>query len=135
MPAFPAAARPSPGVTRGVNCRAPFQLTSFNRAAKARKPGQARTFNQQPTSATQQVVPAGKTTSMVATEGHSTILVLDYGSQYTQLITRRVREVGLFSLLFPGDASLVRNACLVTTLARVQVSRHWAQPQFEGDAL
>lgn len=38
---------------------------------------------------------------------HATILVLDYGSQYTQLITRRVREVGLFSLLFPGDASLV----------------------------
>lgn len=39
---------------------------------------------------------------------HSTVLVLDYGSQYTQLIARRIREIGAFSLLFPGDASLDR---------------------------
>ncbi|GAX77333.1 hypothetical protein CEUSTIGMA_g4779.t1 [Chlamydomonas eustigma] len=39
---------------------------------------------------------------------HSTVLVLDYGSQYTQLIARRIRELGLFSVLFPGDASLDR---------------------------
>jgi hypothetical protein len=39
---------------------------------------------------------------------HKVVLVLDYGSQYTQLIARRVRELGLFSKLFPGDASLVR---------------------------
>jgi GMP synthase-like glutamine amidotransferase len=38
---------------------------------------------------------------------HHTVLVLDYGSQYTQLIARRVREIGVFSVLFPGDASLV----------------------------
>lgn len=57
--------------------------------------------------AAKQQASAVNVASMVATEGHSTILVLDYGSQYTQLITRRVREVGLFSLLFPGDASLV----------------------------
>ena len=37
-----------------------------------------------------------------------TVLVLDYGSQYTQLIARRIREIGLFSVLFPGDASMVR---------------------------
>ena len=40
---------------------------------------------------------------------HSTVLVLDYGSQYTQLICRRIREVGVFSVLFPGDASMVRS--------------------------
>uniref|UniRef100_A0A7S0YS74 GMP synthase [glutamine-hydrolyzing] n=1 Tax=Polytomella parva TaxID=51329 RepID=A0A7S0YS74_9CHLO len=39
---------------------------------------------------------------------HNVALILDYGSQYTQLITRRIREVGMFSLLFPGDASLER---------------------------
>ncbi len=39
---------------------------------------------------------------------HQTVLVLDYGSQYTQLIARRIREFSLFSILFPGDASLVR---------------------------
>lgn len=39
---------------------------------------------------------------------HHLCLVLDYGSQYTQLITRRVREIGVASKLIPGDASLER---------------------------
>ena len=39
---------------------------------------------------------------------HSICMVLDYGSQYTQLIARRVRENGVCSLLLPGDVSLVR---------------------------
>jgi len=39
---------------------------------------------------------------------HDLCLVLDYGSQYTQLITRRVRELGVASKLIPGDASLER---------------------------
>ncbi len=36
------------------------------------------------------------------------ILILDYGSQYTQLIARRVREIGFYSFVFPGDTSLAR---------------------------
>lgn len=36
------------------------------------------------------------------------ILILDYGSQYTQLIARRVREIGFYSFVFPADASLAR---------------------------
>jgi GMP synthase (glutamine-hydrolysing) len=36
------------------------------------------------------------------------VLVLDYGSQYTQLITRRVREIGVYSVLVPGDVTKVR---------------------------
>lgn len=36
------------------------------------------------------------------------VLILDYGSQYTQLIARRVRELGFYSYVFPGDASLER---------------------------
>ena len=34
------------------------------------------------------------------------ILILDYGSQYTQLIGRRVRELGVYAEIAPGDASL-----------------------------
>jgi GMP synthase (glutamine-hydrolysing) len=36
------------------------------------------------------------------------ILILDYGSQYTQLIARRVRELGFYSYVFPGDSGLDR---------------------------
>ena len=34
------------------------------------------------------------------------VLVLDFGSQYTQLIARRVRECGVYSEIFPYDASV-----------------------------
>jgi GMP synthase (glutamine-hydrolysing) len=36
---------------------------------------------------------------------HSKILILDFGSQVTQLIARRVRDAGVFSEVFPYDVS------------------------------
>ena len=38
---------------------------------------------------------------------HDKILILDFGSQYTQLIARRVREIGVYCEIHPHD--LVRN--------------------------
>ena len=40
------------------------------------------------------------------------IAILDYGSQYTQLIARRVREANVYCEIFPWDASPDRVAAL-----------------------
>jgi len=34
------------------------------------------------------------------------ILILDFGSQYTQLIARRIREIGVYCELLPHDVSI-----------------------------
>ena len=35
-----------------------------------------------------------------------TVLILDFGGQYKELIARRVRECGVYSIVKPGDNSL-----------------------------
>ncbi len=39
---------------------------------------------------------------------HSTVVIIDYGSQYTQLITRRVRELGIYAVVVSADSSIER---------------------------
>jgi len=38
------------------------------------------------------------------------VVILDFGSQYTRLIARRVRELNAYSVILPGDASVERIA-------------------------
>jgi GMP synthase (glutamine-hydrolysing) len=46
----------------------------------------------------------------VSAPSHETIVILDYGSQYTQLIARRVREQGVYCEILPFDAPLAEIA-------------------------
>ena len=50
--------------------------------------------------------PAAATPLADVTAHRSVALVLDFGSQYTQLIARRVREMGVCSVSLPGTATL-----------------------------
>ena len=38
-------------------------------------------------------------------QNQNKILILDFGSQYTQLIARRIREIGVYCELFPYDVN------------------------------
>ena len=41
-------------------------------------------------------------------EPHELVLILDFGSQYTQLIARRIRELGVYCEVLPFHAEVER---------------------------
>lgn len=43
---------------------------------------------------------------MIEKKEHETVIILDFGSQYTQLIARRVREAGVYCEILPFNTSL-----------------------------
>lgn len=47
------------------------------------------------------LLPTPGETYIKAMNEHQTLLILDYGSQYTQLIARRSRELGVYSVILP----------------------------------
>ena len=81
------------------------------RAACTRRRPLARRTNP-PASPKMAISPAAKKArrESAGVTGPDTVVVLDYGSQYTQLITRRVRELGVYAVLLPGDVDMVRRA-------------------------
>jgi GMP synthase (glutamine-hydrolysing) len=51
--------------------------------------------------------PASASHSPAAKKGsHDTVVILDFGSQVTQLIARRVREIGVYAVLMPFNAPM-----------------------------
>ena len=69
---------------------------------------------------------------------HDQILIVDFGSQVTQLIARRVREMGVYSEVIPfqnaGEAfRRMKPRAVILSGGPDSVTRAWQPPRTAGD--
>ena len=57
-----------------------------------------------------------------------TVPILDFGAQYVQLIARRVREAGVYSILVKPDISVQELRAMIP-VAIAQMERAWSEEQ------
>ncbi len=82
----------------------PKQLNESTTAARQRAP------SQEPGEDSWAAAAAARAAARTSTKPRESVVILDFGSQYSLLIARRVREAGVYCELLPHDAPLDRVA-------------------------
>lgn len=106
------------GFWRRPGNRARIGAASCIALASSSEPPAARTIGGSPMSAPSPAKRVRGEDGQSIFTRHAVCCVLDYGSQYTQLIARRIRDSGVLSVLMPGDVTMVGGGRACMTIWR-----------------